>query len=883
MRLPASAPRAFRRLAAATVLASAAASLSAPRAAAAPAPPPRPAPGPAPAPAFGETVFSRFDLLGWRKLGILTLQTPPLDVGGSDAMLDNDPRTLVSAPGLSEGEFLLEFSSSQIVRRVAVATGSEAAALVSLTVIEEGGRRFKAGEFEVHGAEQAVFRLLDVRVTGLAIGVERTDEGAPITLSDVEVVGQLDVVSLALDAVPETLPEGGGFQYRILGRDSLGGRPDLTDKAQLVVSPRQALTLQQGNRAQTRVQGPLSIEPRLGSLQGLMRPVLVTALDPPPPAPVVTPGLRVVGLKLQGNPPFEVFRRDAGAKEDHALGRTESDVFYDDTVEPGMAYSYAVRRVDPLDNPITARSQETRVRTHTRAPPGLRDPGRVPVLVALFVDSLQPGERPAIEASLNAARLFIYRHTLGRLVLDLTILPVPGPTPPTAGPSMLDIEQRLRQLGVRDDEFGIVYAIADDIGGDWGGFRLLGRTAGAMGRGTSVPTPLGALGPDPATAWSFTHELQHVFASLANEVGAFSPEVAASEAAAASANAGAGGLTGAPAAPAEPVIGPLPSGHFPEDFGPLGILGQARGRPFNGGEAWDGAALLLASFDGWSRLGPPWHRPFEITDTDGDGLADSDTRLPIDEARLGTRTDSADTDGDGLADFAELAAGLYRGADPLYADSDGDGVQDGADPWPLSNFAGVITKGREMHFLARVPTPADPNKLPVVLSAAWNDNALALEIVTDRACDAFVDLVGSDLGRWETDVNTGTAGAPASDVWAGPARIALRANTEPTGVYVGGRPVPDAFVAGEHDVEGRFRLLAVLPRHLGPGATDVLVPLGAPRVDGLRLQPGAAIGLAITVRPSRTNDPAPFEAFTAEGDWTSLFETHHLMEAQLQD
>src|SRR5262249_6144790 len=102
--LPASAPRASRRLAAATVLASVAPRSVAPRAVAPPTPAAAPAPAPAPAP-FGETVFSRLDLLGWRKLGILSLQTPPLDVGGADAMLDNDARTLVSAPGVSNGEF----------------------------------------------------------------------------------------------------------------------------------------------------------------------------------------------------------------------------------------------------------------------------------------------------------------------------------------------------------------------------------------------------------------------------------------------------------------------------------------------------------------------------------------------------------------------------------------------------------------------------------------------------------------------------------------------------------------------------------------------------------------------------------------------------------
>ena len=60
------------------------------------------------------------------------------------------------------------------------------------------------------------------------------------------------------------------------------------------------------------------------------------------------------------------------------------------------------------------------------------------------------------------------------------------------------------------------------------------------------------------------------------------------------------------------------------------------------------------------------------------------------------------------------------------------------------------------------------------------------------------------------------------------------------------------------------------------------VPRGAPRVRGLRLEPGTVLGLAVTVRPSRPDDPAPFEAFPSDGSWASLFETHRLYDATLQ-
>jgi len=798
-----------------------------------------------------EKLYAAFDLQGWRKSGAVTVTTPPLEIGGPDALLDNDPRTAVRILEVPAGQILLQFKAAQIVRNVTVITGASTPTRVSLTVIGDGDQRFKAGEFDVQGGDAASFQLLDVPVSRLQVDVTRLEGDAPLSLADIRVEGQLEILNILLEDVPETLPDGGRFPYRVLGQDSVGGRPDLTERAQLVVDPQRALALLPGFRAATRVQGPVTLQAHLGTLHSLMRPLLVTAIAPPPPAPEALPGLAVVTLHLQGEPPFEISRRTTGDKSEATVGRTETNVYHDDTVEPGMAYAYMARRTDRLDNPLTENSAEVRVRTFKRLPAGWADPGRIPILVALFTDSLAAGEQDAAIASLEAARLFIYRHSLGRVVLDPVYLPVSGPTPVTTGPTMLGIEQRLRQLGIRDDQFGVVFAIANDVEGDFAGFHLLGRSIGAMGRGARVPTPRGALGPAPDIAWSFVHELQHVFATL----------IAESD---------------------EPQ--PLPSGHFAEDFGMFGMLGTARGRPFDGNEAWDGAALLLASFDGIERIGAPWRRPLEVQDSDDDGLPDADPRVPLDELRFGTDPLSPDTDADELPDLAEAAAGLYRGTNPLDPDSDDDGRPDGQDPWPLSNFTGIVSKSHTPRFLASVPTPVDPDKPPVLLSASWNEQALAFEVLTDRPTDAFLDIDGSGaFGRWETDVNTGSADAPASDVWAGPARITLRANTAPIGVFVGDQPLPGAMVASERLPGGSYRLLAVLPRRLGPGAGDVFVPADAPLEPGLRLRAGTLLGLALTVRPSRLNDPAPFDPYPADGSWNSLFDTHHLMDAHLQN
>jgi hypothetical protein len=800
---------------------------------------------PAPPP---EVVFSGFDLLGWLRAGAVSVRAPALSVGGPVALLDGDPRT-VSLTGGSEAQFALEFHPAQMVRRVAIAPAADGSTRVTLTVIQQDGHRFAAGEQDVPPGGEAQFRLMDVGVAELRVDVERTDGLTGTGLADLFVDGRFELTSLALEGVPATVPEGGSFPVRIRGRDSLGGRPDLTDLATLVVQPAPALSIQ-GGRARTRVQGPVSLEARLGGLTAPMVPLLVTPLDPPPPAPSVLPGARVVQLRLHGAPPFEVFRRAAGEKQPVSLGRSLREDFYDDSVQPGAAYSYSARRVDLLGNQLTAVGPEARGRTHARPQPGEHELGRVPLLLALFDDSFAPGEREAVLASVSAARLFAWRHTLGRILIDPVVLDIAGPTPVTAGPTMAAVESRLRELGVAKDGFTLVAAVSREFDGDYSGFRVFDDAVGMLLRGTPVPTPHGMLGPEPGIAWSLLHELNHVAAGLVLDA------------------------TGEQ----------LPTGHPDQDFGALGLLGSAHGRPFDAGEAWDQAAMLLAVYDGWSRLGLPWVRPLEILDTDADGLPDADDRLPLDELRLGTDPTRADTDADGIADFTELASGLYRGSNPLSTDTDGDGIADALDPWPTSNFAGAIPSARVPHPLVSLPTLASPDAPPVAVAACWSRTALTLEIVTEEPCDIFLDLDGSGrLGRFESDANTGSYGAPIGDCWCGPQRLALRAHTAPLGVFLGGHLLHNALVTAEREPDGRHRVTAILPGSLGPGDPQGLVDPGAALTDGLRLRPGTVLGLGLTLRPSRRPEPTPFEAFPDDADWFSVFETHHLMDAVLRE
>lgn len=110
------------------------------------------------------------------------------------------------------------------------------------------------------------------------------------------------------------------------------------------------------------------------------------------------------------------------------------------------------------------------------------------------------------------------------------------------------------------------------------------------------------------------------------------------------------------------------------------------------GEHWDCNAFLCRRVDplNWLRLRQGTLRL--VDDRDGDGLADADPALPIDERRFGSDPARGDTDGDGLDDLAELCAGTFTSSDPTKLDTDADGTPDAADPFP--QFAVRLTLSR---------------------------------------------------------------------------------------------------------------------------------------------------------------------------------------------
>ncbi|MEW6249005.1 MAG: hypothetical protein AB1716_00015 [Planctomycetota bacterium] len=145
------------------------------------------------------------------------------------------------------------------------------------------------------------------------------------------------------------------------------------------------------------------------------------------------------------------------------------------------------------------------------------------------------------------------------------------------------------------------------------------------------------------------------------------------------------------------------------------------------GEHWDCNAFLCRRADkpNWLRLKFGTLRA--VDDADGDGLADADSTLPLDEARFGSDPRKPDTDEDGLDDLAELCAGTFSSSDPLKEDADGDGVPDDKDTFP--QFA--------IHTAIGSPERSDVGPLGTIRSA-WADAALHGSYDADALHVAFI-------------------------------------------------------------------------------------------------------------------------------------------------
>jgi hypothetical protein len=349
---------------------------------------------------------------------------------------------------------------------------------------------------------------------------------------------------------------------------------------------------------------------------------------------------------------YDIYRAVSGGPQVFQT-RARTTTFEDFGLALSTTYAYTVKPF--MGTNCESGSATANVTTRTNATGVSRVP-TMKVLVPFYTGTANPyttAEINNIKTALDLARQWYFRNSSARLNVAFDYLMVPTEGPSTDGGTMANVEADLRTRGIIDEQYEGVFPIARNLAGCLGGFRLLGRTVGAFANNCGVPYPTNDPNVDFDKLWGFVHEFQHALDAAMDISGS-----------------------------ADLIVG-----HPNEVYDDMPYSGQV----IDAGEHFDWEAQTLRLFTGYDTLNAPFNDYIEVDDPDGDRLASSDARVPMDEARFGSSATLADTDSDGLNDRAEYAAGRFASSSPTVADSDGDGQRDGVDPTPRQAIAASMT------------------------------------------------------------------------------------------------------------------------------------------------------------------------------------------------
>jgi len=271
---------------------------------------------------------------------------------------------------------------------------------------------------------------------------------------------------------------------------------------------------------------------------------------------------------------------------------------YNDYTDYGLSasttYYYKISAFDAAGNESPVSSQIT-VATNGN---NYLKVASLDLLIPIYTGGMAPGEPDDVRQSLEVARLFYFRNSMGQLNLKFHYLEIPGDPPPNNDGvgDFGTIGTDLHNRGILDNQYDAIHVIAYQTYGYWGGAMWLGQTAGSMAH-----FPGYSYNPNnhytTGDFWVFTHEFGHSLDMLADQSG--HPNMLFN--------------------------------HYPWAFPlPAGIPN------FDIGTDYDGMAMVLRLFDKHLQYAAPWDGYFEVTDSDGDKLANFDDRLPMDEARFGS-------------------------------------------------------------------------------------------------------------------------------------------------------------------------------------------------------------------------------------------------------
>lgn len=263
-----------------------------------------------------------------------------------------------------------------------------------------------------------------------------------------------------------------------------------------------------------------------------------------------------------------------------------------------------------------------------------------------------------INTMLDVAKLFYWRNSGMKLNLEFSYYPI-DEYKDFGDPDNTNVQQTvsdLRQLGVVNTQYDIIFRISPAVNGFWsygvlalnlpGPFRETGFSHSDWPIGTGVVYPGNLPGINYGLTWIFLHEAQHAIDALYDVNG--HPE--------------------------------MYHGDQPFAF------------PVAAGEHYDFQAKMLRSFDAFEDLLNNWGDIYEAVDQDLDGFPDDEPLVALDEARFESDPTSIDTDNDSHTDMQEAIDGTYSGSDPNKPDSDGDGILDGQDPFARYPVKKIVEK-----------------------------------------------------------------------------------------------------------------------------------------------------------------------------------------------
>ncbi|MCK4716856.1 MAG: fibronectin type III domain-containing protein, partial [Candidatus Marinimicrobia bacterium] len=312
---------------------------------------------------------------------------------------------------------------------------------------------------------------------------------------------------------------------------------------------------------------------------------------------------------------YNIYRRtEAGVYGNIPIAYTGIDTSYiDSRLDLGTSYYYKIyARIDEFTE-----VGETEEITITTLPSqsGFYTYANLKLAVVIYKNtsrgSISNSEVEEIKPMLDVGKLFYWRNSKMKLNIEFTYYEIDEyknlGDPDDAWGSMLKTVGDLKDLGVMNTQYDIIFRITTAINGFWSfGVRDLGFPGPPRETGFSQTwwPPSGCMYQGEHynnLTWLFVHEVQHAIDHLYYYNGHEE----------------------------------MYHGDQPYKF------------PVTCGEHYDFQAKMFRTFDAYEDLLNDWGDIYEAIDADNDGFPDNEPMVELDELRFGSNPDLKDTDTDG--------------------------------------------------------------------------------------------------------------------------------------------------------------------------------------------------------------------------------------------